>query len=91
MKYYFYDFQPRLKAAMLKCHRRVLARFPEQSWQPSRLGNLDMNLNTSLNVFHLNKGKLEFYTSTTVINKSRASNSVTYFNGTKTMSQLQQE
>lgn len=54
----FNGYQPILEAEVLKCHRESFVRFPEQSWQAKSLGTLDMNLNISLNIFPLNKGKL---------------------------------
>jgi hypothetical protein len=54
----FNGFQPILEAEVLKCHRDLFARFPEESWQPNCLGTLNMNLNISLSIFPLNKRKL---------------------------------
>lgn len=54
----FNGFQPIVEADVLKCHRELFARFPEQSWQANSLETLDMNLNISLNIFPLNKGKI---------------------------------
>lgn len=55
---YLMVFQPILEAGVLRCHRESFTRFPEQSWQANSLETLDMNLNISLNIFSLNKGKL---------------------------------